>query len=404
MSEPDASGYDFTTIPQWPHFAITNDEVSSRVPVTKVESWRSLSTILEDPFFSQRGNKLIYRGQQRFDWSLSPTLGRLDPRHIVTKEAADTQIALFRRAVRGRLNDHDLVVPEEEYELWAVGQHYGLKTPLLDWSHSPYVALFFAFEREDRELESKNPFRAIYILNKTHVEAEDRCPGVSVLEPRKDDHGRLVSQAGLFTYSSYEDSLENALINSLQEEEVLGDIEEGQEATALSRYICKIYIPNAERIECLRHLRLMNVHHASLFPDLIGAAQYCNSLISEEIEYISPKLEPIPTMAAIAETMRMTDTIEAEVVPASEGNTQARLILSALSSIAASTEVERPRLEYISRELATEIEKQQYVDWQKRESVQAAMRNTVRSVLRKLGYPAAAREEALDAIFKELLG
>jgi len=386
----------FTDIPYWPDFTIKNDEVSGRVPVTKVASWRALSEILENEFFNRRNAELIYRGQRRYDWPIAPSLGREDPRHVVTKSVADIQLIQFRKAVRGRLEDHALVEEKEENELWAVGQHYGLETPLLDWSYSPYVALFFAFEREDRLQEAPNPYRAIFLLNKTHVEAEDRCPAVSILEPRKDDHGRLVNQAGLFTYSDYGETLEASLINSLTEE-VLGDFLEGEEASTLARYICKIYIPNEDRVSCLRHLRLMNVHHASLFPDLIGAAQYCNELVAEYAA--QARVEAKPVEKAIP-TVPIGGP---ELEPAAASHYLESRILDNLKSSKFSREVEALRLAQIANELATEIEKHKSVDWEKRDSIKASMRNAARTVLRRLGYPASGREEVLDALFKVLI-
>jgi hypothetical protein len=383
----------FERVPEWPTFAVIGDDVSGRVPVTRISSWRKLPDLLEAPFFNRPKSQLIYRGHRRYDWPLTPSLGRFDPRNIITADVAHTQLRLFRRAVRGRVSDRTLVEEAEEHELWSVGQHHGLMTPLLDWTYSPYVALFFAFEREDRRHgELDNPYRALYVLNKTHVEAEDRCPDISVLEPRKDDHGRLVNQAGLFTYSGYGNTLENFLIDSLRDE-VLGDVSEDEEAGELAKYICKIYIPNEERAECLRHLRMMNVHHASLFPDLLGAAQYCNVLVAHDAIALrqaeaAQKEEPQPVPV---ETQPETAS-----VPASAK--QAKSMLEVLALPAEASGVEPARLSLIADELAVELSKQQFVDWEKRESVKAAMRNAARVVLRRLGYPATAREAVLDQL------
>jgi hypothetical protein len=383
----------FDRVPEWPNYAVIGDEVSGRVPVARIASWRKLPELFEAPFFNRPRTQLIYRGHRRYDWPLTPALGRFDPRNIITKQVADAQLRLFRRAVRGRITDRTLVELDEEYELWSVGQHHGLMTPLLDWTYSPYVALFFAFEEEDaRQGELDNPYRALYILNKTHVEAEDRCPNVNVLEPRKDDHGRLVNQAGLFTYSAYDNTLENFLIDSLRDE-VLGDVTEDEEAMELAKYICKIYVPNEERSECLRHLRMMNVHNASLFPDLLGAAQYCNILVAQDaIAYRQAEIE----QSDEPEPPSVETHTEGGADPAPAA--QVESLRDVLAVPGEATGLEPGRLDLIADELATELAKQQFVDWEKRESVKAAMRNAARVVLRRLDYPAAAREAVLDQL------
>ena len=381
----------FDQVPEWPTFAVIGDGVSSGVPVTRISSWRKLPELLETPFFNRPKTQLIYRGHRRYDWPLTPSLGRLDPRNIITKDVADSQLRLFRRAVRGRTSDRTLVEDEEENELWSVGQHHGLMTPLLDWTYSLYVALFFAFEQEDRrEGELDNPFRALYVLNKTHVEAADRCPKVSVWEPSKDDHGRLVNQAGLFTYSEYGNTLENFLIDSLRDE-VLSKVSEDEEAEELAQYICKIYIPNEERAECLRQLRMMNVHHASLFPDLLGAAQYCNILVAQDaISY----REAAMARQEQPQSPSVVPQVESAPIPAAPD--QVKSLRDVLAQPAAAAGVDPNRLDLITTELAVELSKQQFVDWEKRDSVKAAMRNAARTVLRRLDFPAAAREEILD--------
>lgn len=262
------------------NFTVMADQFSGRIPVTRIENWKMLAGALEDRFFNNSPEEQVFRGHRRCDWGLTPSLARLSTASIIKQETAERQLELFRLAVRGRLADSSLVNDQEADELWSVGQHHGLQTPLLDWTYSPYVALFFAFEKPDREHESDNPYRSIYVLNKTAIANDNICPEIRVLEPRQDEYGRLVNQAGLFTFSPYEETIESYLINTLSEDEDL-DIDL-DDANVLARYICKVYIANEDREGCLRHLRRVNVHHSSLFPDLIGASEYCNIFIGEE--------------------------------------------------------------------------------------------------------------------------
>lgn len=249
--------YDFEKIPLWngdsSSFDILSDEVNGRIPVTRLERWQEFAELLEASFFNRSKTQFVFRGHRRFDWGLMPTLARIPESGIIDRALADSQLGYFKHAVRGRLSDNALVLEGEEDELWSVGQHHGLMTPLLDWTYSPYVALFFAFSKEDSEEEKDNPYRSVYVLNKTFVADDDLCPEIRMFEPRKDDHGRLANQAGLFTFSPYDSTIENKLIDTLTDEDFddeemknaslsvseEGEVENETQAGILAKYICK---------------------------------------------------------------------------------------------------------------------------------------------------------------------
>lgn len=387
----------FDKVPSWPNFVALGEAGGDRVPSTKLSSWKDIAKIIEQPFFKRPRTQLVFRGSRRFDWSLTPSLGRLDSRGIVEQQVAEAQLKLFRHAIRGRISDHALVEIDEENtkELWSVGQHHGLHTPLLDWTYSIYVALFFAFEKSDSTKE--NPYRAIYVLNKSYVEHDGHCPEVNIVEPRKDDHGRLVNQAGLFTLSAYGDTLENVLINSLKDE-VLGEVDEDKEDEELARYLCKIYIPNQDREECLRHLRMMNVHHASLFPDLIGAASYCNSLVAEfPVEEISQAEVSSDELVAVAESNAPPAYTAPEEV-AHSPDAISQVVFSHL----AKNNLDAGSGALLVEKLTAAITKNQLPDWHKRENILAGIRNAIRAVLRGSDYPVDWREELVEALIESL--
>lgn len=398
----------FEQIPQWnteggtKRFEIMADAVSGRIPVTRLESWRDFTDLLESDFFNRTGVQLVFRGHRRFDWGLMPTLGRLTTNGIVTEALAQAQLERFKRAVRGRLNDAAMV--DEDDELWSVGQHHGLMTPLLDWTYSPYVALFFAFHKEDSKDEDKdNPYRAVYILNKSFLAEHEDETGIRLWEPRRDDHGRLVNQAGLFTFSPTDATIENKLATVLADDELFGDEElraasEDEQPDILARYICKIYIRNEERDACLRHLRRMNVHHASLFPDLLGASEYCNVITTESEMAAAVQQRGKYHEITITESVTATDQVDAEVMPLAASTATLTSIEDVLRQPAVAEQVEPGRIALMAEELAMSIAKNKVVDWETRDAVQARLRNVVRVVLRKHGYPQALREQVAEQV------
>jgi hypothetical protein len=398
----------FEKIPLWsnnkPAFEVLADDINGRIPVTRLEHWREFSELLESSFFNRTKTQNIFRGQKRFDWSLSPSLARIPASGIIDSPLAESQLEYFRRAVRGRLNDNSLVQSDEEDELWAVGQHHGLMTPLLDWTHSPYVALFFAFSVEDSEEEKENPYRAVYVLNKTFIADDDLCPDIRMVEPRKDDHGRLVNQAGLFTFSPYDSTIENALADTIGSEKFpdndLKAASEEEEAGIIARYICKIYIKNEDREGCMRHLKRMNVHHASLFPDLIGASEYCNLLVAEERR--DYELEQ-SALRIQKELESVDDDVDELPVHVFVGDAKDSSVIVNILHAHAASQVEPGRIQLIAEKLAKDLDKLKTVDWRIRENIQSQMRTSMRITLRKFGYPVSQRDEAVTAIIEYLI-
>ena len=208
-----------------------------------------------------------------------------------------------------------------------------------------------------------------------------------------------MNQAGLFIYAPYGNIIENALVNSMQEEPLV-EIDEKSEANEIARYICKIYIANEDREGCLKNLRRMNVHHASLFPDLIGSSQYCNILIAEEALQVAEtkQLEKTKTMEKEEETRLLTKA--GEEVQSTTGTPD---IVAILKTPDEAAQVEPGRIVFMAEELQRELAKNMVVDWEDREPAKARLRNVARVILRRLGYPAAVRDEIVAKLLNLLV-
>jgi hypothetical protein len=128
------------------------EESADGVRTFELASWASFFDFLEKEVFDvsiASKHAYIWRGQRRSDWSISSSLDRLLQRLNLLgagpealERLSTEHLRSFAYAARGRrgLNPRKLDLKADANEWWALGQHFGLATPLVDWTRSPFAA------------------------------------------------------------------------------------------------------------------------------------------------------------------------------------------------------------------------------------------------------------------------
>jgi len=233
------------------------------------------------------GGPVYFRGQSRAEWRLESRFGRLLKvlaeqynwsRGEVENKREELQRNLleqFRDALAwipgapGFSKDQDV----EENEFVALAQHYGLPTPLLDWTRSPYIAAFLAFDGDKTTVFHSHQKVAIWVLDARALETllsnahkapldvlrRERRPRLDIVQIRGNANRRMVYQEGLFTRAfMVEDDIENYL--------------QSRSRYAPRTVLTKIVLPGGEQEKVLRDLSLMAITPVALMNDADGAA------------------------------------------------------------------------------------------------------------------------------------
>lgn len=123
-------------------------------------------------------NHYIYRGQANSSWGLESSLERVVGEKLDSNSAQRFEdFSLERFQSKFHLYDTENCQPNSKLAWLAAMQHYGTPTRLVDFSESPYVALYFALEAFNQTANFSLfmiDYRALLEKSIEHINSVDR--------------------------------------------------------------------------------------------------------------------------------------------------------------------------------------------------------------------------------------
>jgi hypothetical protein len=259
----------------------------------EAESWEEFLEWLND-----LQGSWCFRGQRESMWLLYTSLDRAVKReeltansrslHHLNREIEQREL-LFRFQQQAHVYVRHPPALGDLASWLALMQHHGAPTRFLDWTRSPFVAAYFAFEEEARE-ESKRS--AIWAVDLDWIEtrgyeqllpegppsspddsksrarrinsllAQNEKAVIVRIDPIKSNE-RMAVQQGIFLCKLlHEASFSQTLMRMMIHPQ-----------TPNRPVVRRLEVESSRRKEFLKNLRAMNIHRASLFPGLDGFAQ-----------------------------------------------------------------------------------------------------------------------------------
>lgn len=218
-------------------------------------------------------NQILFRGQADSGWQLQTTLERATDSPITVQsylQRADSCVNEIE-SVTGRewkLTSYPEIKKEIEenqdfmrvhlphYDYLVYLRHHGFPSPLLDWTTSPYVAAYFAFETAN-----KSDRAAVFAFIETpegHKVGNSNSNMIRTHGPYVTTHTRHFAQKAWYTTATHWNT-ETKTHTFCSHHDVTNG------AIVTQDVLVKLTIPRCDRIAALRQLDEYNINHYTLF-------------------------------------------------------------------------------------------------------------------------------------------
>jgi hypothetical protein len=237
-------------------------EPSECEPLTEIDGWAAFKSYVN----GLDHRRFIFRGQ-RNPFRLRTGFHRTGRADLLRFLAQDIP-TLHRHLSQRTTHIFNLAIAEQNGAFFNLVQHHGYPTPLLDWTYSPYVGAFFAYQwvknSEARKATANDKVRIFMFDQMLWRNTLNQIPKVTWCPPHFSiqefiaiDNERLVPQQSISTITNIDDV--ETYIHSKESPE--------------RRYLHVINLPMNERPHVMRELSVMGITAGSLFPGLDGACE-----------------------------------------------------------------------------------------------------------------------------------
>ncbi len=217
----------------------------------KLRDWAEFKTRLTEyaVLTSERRRQLIFRGHSSADWKLETTLDRVRrfSNDDVRNQLLTELLREFRHEALGLTRRWRGPLADLHWEY--VARHHGLPTRIMDWTESPYIAAYFAFE----QARQSGGEVTIWVLDRDRFQ-QASLDAIEILE---------TDEVQQYNTRAFEQRSVMLRVDTIEAtvESLLG--------SALNRFD----IPATERSTALSDLDEMKINARSLFRDLDAAAR-----------------------------------------------------------------------------------------------------------------------------------